>query len=39
LLVKLEKGNVLLLKFILNDGSVEKSLEGIEKLELTNDGV
>jgi hypothetical protein len=39
LLVKLEKGNVLLLKFILNDGSVEEALEGIEKLELTDDGV
>jgi hypothetical protein len=39
LLVEFEELNVLLLKFILNDGSVEKSLEGIKKLEFSNDGV
>jgi len=39
LLVKLQECNVLLLKLILDDWSVEKTLEGVEELELANDGV
>jgi hypothetical protein len=39
LFVEFEKSNVLLLKLVLNDGSVEKALEGIEELELSNNGV
>jgi hypothetical protein len=39
LLIEFEELNVLLLKFILDDGSVEKSFEGIKKLEFSNDGV
>lgn len=39
LLVKLQECNVLLLKLILDDWSVEKTLEGVEELELANNGV
>jgi hypothetical protein len=39
LLVKLKQSDVLLLELILDDRSVKETLEGIEKLELTNDGV
>jgi hypothetical protein len=39
LLVKLKQSDVLLLELVLDDRSVEETLEGIEKLELTNDGV
>lgn len=37
--VELKESNVLLFKLILDDWSVEKSLEGVKELELTNDGV
>jgi hypothetical protein len=39
LLVELKKGNVLLFKLILDYWAVEKALEGVEKLELADDGV
>ena len=37
--VELKKSNVLLFELILDDWSVEESLEGVKELELTNDGV
>lgn len=39
LLVQFQKSDVLLLKLILNVWSVEESFEGIEQLELSDDGV
>ena len=37
--VELKKSDVLLLKLVLDDWSVKKSLEGVKELELTNNGV
>jgi hypothetical protein len=39
LLVKLQKSYVFLFKLILNDGTVEETLEGVQEFELSYNGI